>query len=844
MTPFLDRFDREFAPLLGTRGPTFRKVFELLESRHQDFYTLVETGVAHLADAQGRPACQAVHGHSTLLFDAFVNSLGGLVYSVDCSPAHCEQAERWVSEKVRILCQDSRAFLSGLQTPSPIDCVYFDSMDVDWVDPHASALHHLEELCAILPRLREGCILFVDDAPNGWGKCGYILDVMERIGARLLFDGYQMGWQLTAPPPAVRPLGRYDPDEMAFVLARSRPRRYRYVRASCEERILELLPDGRIGHGSAPFEERWFAERDFDGRIGLALAGRGRVTARLAPTSSDDSWRGRWFTHDRLDVELLPLPAGEETVSPGRYWLQAGELGARSVELLASHDIWGRGAWGETWRIEAGDSGAPSLVLSAAGRETWRFHKDGEGIWRSSGENRGTASLEFLDEVRDGERQARAVLAARRLFRYSRVGDGEWPIELIPDGTIGRGATRNESGWDVEEDASGEVSLLLFSHVSKVSRLVSRPDGTFTGLWPLDGHPEVRLEPLDTGAGSYLRPVFAACLPRPQIRSILEVGCGDCGDTIALQRFFDADVTAFESNPDMLPLSSSRVSGNPRIRLVAKAVGATEGIVPFYRVVNGNPHASACFRANPAYPWEHYIQEACEVEMVRLDRWLEENGAVDIDLLAIDAQGGCLGVLQGLGAHLERVRFLIAEIGQRPIYHGEALAPEVIDFLAGRGFQLLRCFDQWGMMPDGQIADPSRPPHYAGLESWFGDYLFVRPTAPESALVAEILGQRFFRYVRLGHDERTLELAPNGQIGVGAGGCERNWIVQEQPDGRLELLLVGLEQVTCRLAPGNDGRWRGRWVSHERMPVILEPLDTAGEDAAVPMASSTSQARR
>ncbi len=812
------------------RRPTFRRLFELLEGRRQDSYTIVETGVAHLAAADGRPGFHAVHGQSTLLFDQFVNARGGAVYSVDCSPVHCRRARSWVSDRVRIFCHDSHTFLAGFSAPTPIDCLYLDSLAVDWSDPHPSALHHLEELCAILPRLPEGCIVVVDDTLRGIGKGGYIVEVMERIGARLLFEGYQVAWQLTGPPPAIRPWGCYAPDELAFVLARPAALSYRYVRVGSDERILELLPDGTIGHGKGELEERWFAERAAGGGVGLVLAGSGRITARLSPVPPEDRWRGHWLVHDREAVELWPLPPDDGVMPSGRYWLRAAEGGARPLGLLASHDVWNRGAGAETWRIERGEDGQPVLLLAAAGRDRWRFHPDREGCWQgsSTADPPVAASLELLGQTSDSEASARTALAARRLFRYRREGDGEWPIELVPDGTIGRGATPTEAAWDVEDTGDGELALLLYGRDSMAVRLAQQPDGSFLGKWPLHDRRTVRVEPLDRGSGAYLLPIFTACLPRRQIRRIVEVGGGDGVDAVALQRYFDADVMVFECNPDLLSACAKRAAACPRVTLVAKAAGEAEGMIPFYRVTNGNPHASSCFVANPAYPYEVYVQERCEVEMIRLDGFLDAQGPETpetIGLLAIDVQGGCLGVLRGLGAHLDRVRYVIAEIGTRPLYEGEALAPEVIAFLAGRGFHLLRWFDQWGVLPDGDLVDPTVfPRQYAGAESWFGDYLFVRNTPREAAAAAAITAHRFFRYVRLGHDERTLELLAGGQIGEGRGGCERNWIVEEQPDGAVELLLLGLEQVTCRLLHGPDGRWRGRWTSHERMPVFLEPL--------------------
>jgi FkbM family methyltransferase len=825
VSAFLDRFDRERAPRLGLRASTFRRVFEELESQRRDFYTFVETGVGHAAASDGSPGHFGIHGQATLLFDEFVNAHDGIVYSIDLSAEHCERAARWVSGKVRILCHDSVAFLAGFDPPTRIDCLYLDSVDVDWSDPHPSALHHMAELCAILPRLGEGCLVIADDTPGEAGKGGYLVELMQRIGARKLFNEYQIGWQLTAPGPAMRAWGHYDRDELAFVLDRSTPRRYRYLRRGLDERVLELLPDGRIGLGRAPSEELWYAARLDDGRIGIVLAGGGRVSARLAPGGPDDHWEGTLAGHPAA-VALTPLPAEAQAAPAGRYRLRPGDAAARRIELLESHDVRrGSGSPVHTWRTSAGEAG-PELILSGAGRDVCRLVAGPQG-WAgwSAGDPRTAVLLEPLGPVRESERSLRDLLAARRHFRHSRAGDGEWPVDFNADGSIGRGATDTEAGWDVEDDGEGEVSLLLESSTGVITRLAPLGDGSFAGVWPLHGHPTVRVEPLDLGSGAYLLPVFTACLPRDQVRRVIEAGSGNGTDAIALHRYFDAEVIAVECNPEFVPLCEHRTAPYPRVTFVGKAAGDHDGPVPFYSVVNGNPYASSCYRANPAYPYEQYEQSTRQVEMIRLERWLDEHGIEAVDLLALDVQGACLDILRGLGRHLARVRFIIAELATQPLYHGEPLADEVISFLDGHGFHLLRCFNQWGFTPDGRQVEGSgfvRP--FANSESWFGDYLFVRWTPAERAAASALVAERRFHYIRLGHDQRAIELLEHGRIGEGAGDCERHWNVQEQPGGTVELHLLGDELVTCRLVAGNDGRWRGRWTSHERMPVLLEPV--------------------
>ena len=74
------------------------------------------------------------------------------------------------------------------------------------------------------------------------------------------------------------------------------------------------------------------------------------------------------------------------------------------------------------------------------------------------------------------------------------------------------------------------------------------------------------------------------------------------------------------------------------------------------------------------------------VRMVTLD------SAIDLDvihapaLMKIDVQGFELEVLKGAKEALRRCDYVYAEVSFEELYEGQALAPEVIAFLAGEGF--------------------------------------------------------------------------------------------------------------------------------------------------------------
>ena len=93
---------------------------------------------------------------------------------------------------------------------------------------------------------------------------------------------------------------------------------------------------------------------------------------------------------------------------------------------------------------------------------------------------------------------------------------------------------------------------------------------------------------------------------------------------------------------------------------------------------------------------------------------------------------------------------------------------------------------------------------------------------PQLLSVDTVAGQ--YTYNRVGHDERPMELRPDGTIGEGAAGCERTWSIEATPIGQVVALRGNSDRLTCHFQREADGVFRGRWFEHERMPVELAPV--------------------
>jgi hypothetical protein len=107
---------------------------------------------------------------STRLWDSYVRSFGGHLWSVDIEPEHIRRLAPSVGPQTTLVCDDSVAFLSRWVSEHPDEragLVYLDSWDVDFTAPLPAAEHGLRELEAVTPALQPGTLLLIDDSPGG-----------------------------------------------------------------------------------------------------------------------------------------------------------------------------------------------------------------------------------------------------------------------------------------------------------------------------------------------------------------------------------------------------------------------------------------------------------------------------------------------------------------------------------------------------------------------------------------------------------------------------------------------------------------------------------------------------
>ncbi len=209
MNNFWAEFDTKDKAVLGIRAVTMQEALLRLDALSRPVL-IVETGSAR-THAIG-------DGQSTFLFEKYLKlGPGGSLITVDLNPDATKFCNQELDPNFSTAINgDSVEFLHRFGEYMPpeftsIDLLYLDSYDVDMLAPTESAVHHIYELVAAKPFLREDSLVLVDDSPenfslcvdlNGqyqsvatvrtWGKGLYVAEYAKKINAKILAKNYQV----------------------------------------------------------------------------------------------------------------------------------------------------------------------------------------------------------------------------------------------------------------------------------------------------------------------------------------------------------------------------------------------------------------------------------------------------------------------------------------------------------------------------------------------------------------------------------------------------------------------------------------------------------------------------
>ena len=134
--------------------PCKKSMFDVLKIFNQKQINIVETG----SSAWGM--------NSTSLFDSYVNSFGGNVYSVDIRAKPMLDLEKKLTKNTQLFCMDSVKFLEKMELDNKNQTLfYLDSMDVNWRNPLAAMKHGLNEFKTLTHILNVNDYILIDDTP-------------------------------------------------------------------------------------------------------------------------------------------------------------------------------------------------------------------------------------------------------------------------------------------------------------------------------------------------------------------------------------------------------------------------------------------------------------------------------------------------------------------------------------------------------------------------------------------------------------------------------------------------------------------------------------------------------
>ena len=132
---------------------TFKELFKNMISIKEP--KILETGIASAGTM------------STYLFNEYIRKYGGRFWSVDTNQYLVSTHQGNMCPATTLVCGDSVKFLSDWvkYNDEQVDVIYLDSYDLDWYNPHPAAMHGLNEYLALIPSLRKGTLLLIDDTP-------------------------------------------------------------------------------------------------------------------------------------------------------------------------------------------------------------------------------------------------------------------------------------------------------------------------------------------------------------------------------------------------------------------------------------------------------------------------------------------------------------------------------------------------------------------------------------------------------------------------------------------------------------------------------------------------------
>jgi FkbM family methyltransferase len=213
----------------------------------------------------------------------------------------------------------------------------------------------------------------------------------------------------------------------------------------------------------------------------------------------------------------------------------------------------------------------------------------------------------------------------------------------------------------------------------------------------------------------------AALADRP-FKSIIDVGANR-GQFVLFARMInrDATIVAFEPLEAPRRVCERLFARDPRVIIKDVAIGASQHGALMFVAAKDDSSSLLAVGGVQHEVFGTTAQQTSPVQVRRLEDCIAAEDLASPALLKIDVQGGELDVLRGAESLLNGFAAIYVECSYVPLYEGQALASDVIAFLAQRGFSIAGVFNQHEHWRFGPVQ---------------ADFLFVRTERPEPTVTA------------------------------------------------------------------------------------------------------------
>jgi FkbM family methyltransferase len=176
-----------------------------------------------------------------------------------------------------------------------------------------------------------------------------------------------------------------------------------------------------------------------------------------------------------------------------------------------------------------------------------------------------------------------------------------------------------------------------------------------------------------------------------------DVGANNGSSSIHVSNNDNAIVYAFEPTPQMIESIKAQTSHLQNYILIEKAVSDYNGRTTFNVSGQGDWGCSSLLESSPLAKtnWgdrtDIFTTHTIEVDVIRLDTFIEEHNIPHIDYLHVDTQGSDLAVLKSLGNYINIVKQGVVEAANKMdiLYKNQNTKEETIEFLEKAGFEIL-----------------------------------------------------------------------------------------------------------------------------------------------------------